>query len=190
MRNRLFVLVFGVFVIIVVGLLLSSCGQAVQTEQDQTNALMEKYVQSQPIPVGEFEWSLERHLMIELYVARNNAVSTFSVVWDSYRGKIRWSCPSIGYPIPGGTELTNPQQALSTTGAVIAQAEPNGLYAPGTSYGTFVMCVNDDGTVSPVFIEDSILTFPYPMIEVDGMLMQSPDTVSSIKINTEKPKNK
>ena len=62
----------------------------VQQQQSQ-------YEKSQPIPV--FDWSLERHLVIELYKIRNQKAVTHSV-WRSDYGLIEGDCPSYGYGIP------------------------------------------------------------------------------------------
>ena len=52
--------------------------QAVQKQQSQ-------YAIGQPVPA--FDWSLERHLVIELYRVRNSKAATHSV-WRSDRGMI------------------------------------------------------------------------------------------------------
>ncbi|MBI4137307.1 hypothetical protein HY469_04560 [Candidatus Roizmanbacteria bacterium] len=171
-------------VLIAAAITLAACESADTQEERVVNDQQSVYIKSQPVPF--FEWSLERHLMIELYTARNNAVATFSLTWDSFRGKISWSCPSIGYPIPGGTQLTNPEK-YQYNGTTLPQAEPNGLFSPQTAAGTYVMCVNEDGTVSPVFVEDNVRTFPQPMMEVDGQLVPVPETVPSLKIDPTQP---
>lgn len=143
-------------------------------ERNTVQRQKEQFRKSHPAPF--FEWSLESHLMTKLYQARNSAVSTWSYVWDPFRGKISWECPSIGFPIPGGTQLTNPEQWVrggtsGTSIVVLPQAEPNGLFSPQTAMGTYVMCVNPDGTVSPAYVEDNVRTFPQPMQEIDGKLV-------------------
>lgn len=185
--------IFGLVVIILVGTFLSACNGQTATgkEQAQTNRVMSVLIDAQPAPV--FDWSLERYLLIELYKARNSAVSTYSYVFNDYLGKIVWSCPSVGYPVPGGTQLTNPDQLTfsrvkngnhtETIEGSIPQVEPNGLYTPATSAGTYVMCVNDDGTVSPVYEERNVSTFFRPMEVKDGQLVPVAGVEPTIKIN-------
>jgi len=169
-------------VVFVVLFTLSACTATADTrERDEVQTQQELYRTTQPIPY--FEWSLQRHLMIELYKNQNQAVATWSYVWDQLRGKVSWQCASVGYPIPGGTQLTNPEQLAYSKDAVIPQAEPNGLFSPTTSSGTYVMCVNEDGTVSPVYLEELVRTFPYPMQEVGGELVRVPGTQPSYTIN-------
>lgn len=143
------------------------------------------YVANQPPPV--FDWSLERHLLTELYKARNNAVATYSYVRNQYTGKILSSCPSIGFPISAATQLTNPEMIAVReyqTGVVtLPQAEPNGLFTPTQSRGTYVMCVNADGQVEPRYYEEDVEAFVTQMHEVDGQLVQVAGAKASITIN-------
>lgn len=154
-------------------------------------AIVEKqnqlYVNNQPPPV--FDWSLERHLMTELYKARNNAVATWSYVRNQYTGKILSSCPSIGFPISAATQLTNPmviktyyQNAITT----LPQNEPNGLFTPAESRGTYVMCLDKNGQVTPRYYEEDVEAFVTPMHEVNGELVQVEGSKASITINPAK----
>ncbi len=183
MNSKKIMIVAGLVTVLLSGVLVA-CSTPDQKESNLVRNQQQLYIDSQPPPY--FDWSLERQLMTELYKARNRAVSTFSLTWDPYRGKISWSCPSIGFPIPGGTQLTNPEQTASNSVA-IPQAEPNGLFSPATSAGTYVMCINSDGTVSPTYVEDNVRTFPQPMEEVNGRLMPVNGTTPSLKISPNKP---
>lgn len=144
------------------------------------------YVNNQPAPV--FDWSLERHLLTELYKARNNAVATYSYVRNQYTGKILSSCPSIGFPISAATQLTNPSVAewhysQGVGSAVLPQPEPNGLFSPPESRGTYVMCLNKDGKVEPRYYEEDVEAFVTPMREVDGQLVPVEGAKASITID-------
>lgn len=182
----------GLFLLIVLVLMLTACsgdpnvaGKGVVAEQARTRDQISQYADSQPIP--SFEWSLERAIVIAVYRARNEAAATFSYGINPYNNSIIWECASVGYPIPGGTKLTNPQQIgyKSEYGVVtLPMAEPNGLYMPESSAGTFVSCINPDGTVSPVFSEWYVMTFPYPMQVVDGKWVRVPQVQPSIVIET------
>lgn len=156
-----------------------------RVEQQDMEKQQEVYVKTQPTPF--FDWSFERHLMIKLYEARNNAIATYSYLQSPYTGKIMSSCPSLGYPIPATTQLTNPEKVyMSPAGSyvdVIPQAEPNGLYSPPATSATWVMCVGPDGNVEPVYWESNVQTYPRPMKEVDGALVPVEGEKSSISIN-------
>jgi hypothetical protein len=182
------VLVVALFLIAFVGTFAGSCDDttAVEKERNATNNQMSQLLNSQPIPV--FEWSLEREIVIDIFRARNEAVSTWSVVQNPYTGAIMFECPSIGYPIPGGTKLTNPYQIPGNdwSNTSIPQAEPNGLYIPESSAGTYINCVNENGTVSPVFEEFYVQTFPFPVEEIDGKLVRVKGVEPTIAIQTQK----
>lgn len=161
---------------------------AVETEQRGQNLQMEQFLRNQPVP--SFDWSLERHLMIQIYIARQKATNTFSYVQSDYTGKVLWSCPSIGFPIPYSTQLTNPQQLAVRylagsryVDGVVAQQEPNGLFTPATSEATWVPCVDEKGKITPVYEEKKVTVFFRPMEEVNGTLRPVAGTVPSMSID-------
>ena len=117
-------------------------------------------------PTHKYDWSLERQLAIELYDARNERVATHTV-WRSDYGMIEGDCPSIGYPLPYDVQLTNPLRVANTGGgAVIEQAEPNGLFSSKSTSATWVRCVvkvNGKAMESPVYIEGKVTAYAYPL---------------------------
>lgn len=144
---------------IAAAIILVGCGQQSQAA-DQASVEQQQtiYQSSQPIPV--FDFSLERDIVIQLYQLRNRAVSTHTVI-RSQAGAYLWDCPSVGYPIPFDTSLTNPLQKICCDGAVVEQPEPNGLYPSKNSDGTWVMCVADKGVVTPVYTEEKASAYPF-----------------------------
>ena len=153
---------------------------ATETEQKSQNLQMSQFLRNQPVP--SFDWSLERHMLIEIYKARQRAVTTFSVVQSEYTGKVLWSCPSIGFPLPYATQLTNPQQVVghtyvpsggSVAAVAVAQQEPNGLFTPAQSDATWIPCIDEKGRITPVYEEKHVTVFMRPVTEKDGTLIQS-----------------
>lgn len=136
------------------------CGESQRTqERNAVDRQQETYLAGQPIPT--FDYSLERARIIQLYEARMNAAQTWSV-WRSQTGVIEGDCPSSGYPLPYGVQLTSPE-VYSTNGATLPQAEPNGLFTNGiTSNGTWVFCVAD-GVIAPVYVETTVTVYPGPV---------------------------
>lgn len=130
-----------------------------------------QYAVGQPIPA--FDWSLERHLVIELYKIRNQKAATHSV-WRSDRGLIEGDCPSYGYGIPYDTSLTNPLMATDedrsgvdhSSLTSIEQAEPNGVFASKNTAATWVMCLGEAGNIEPVYVETKVTVYPGP-VKVD-----------------------
>lgn len=155
--------------------------QAVQAQQDQ-------YAAAQPIPA--FEFSLERDIVIQLYAARNEEVATHTL-WRGDTSVIEGDCPSIGYPIPYDTSLTNPLRPVyryrnsSSSAVTIEQPEPNGVYASKNSIATWVRCVVRGKTV-PVYIEGKVTAYPYPIAVDYGTGRVSPAGAASVTIESRK----
>lgn len=156
------------------------CSNADSTEHDAVDQQQSLYVRNQPVPT--FQWSLERHLMVQLYQARNRQVTTYSYIVNQFTGRISWSCTSLGFPIPATTQLTNPQR-VAYQNAVIPQPEPNGVFSPPDTAGTWVMCTGEDGNIEPVYIEEHVRTYSRPMEERDGRLVPIEGQRSTITIN-------
>ena len=157
--------------------ILSACVKGDPIEMADMEAVQRQQAQygiAQPLP--SFDWSLERDVAIQLYQARNERVSTWTV-WRGDTSQIEGLCPSVGYPIPYDTSLTNPEKlALAPFGTtanrmyaegVLEQAEPNGLYASKNSIATWVRCifeVNGNTIESPVYVEGKVTTYPVAII--------------------------
>lgn len=148
-------------VLLLIPILMGQEGCENQESVDRYTAMAQQkqYAASQPVPM--FDWSLERHLVIQLYQVRNSRVATHAV-WRSAMGMIEGDCPSIGFGIPYDMSLTNPLQHW-TQGAVIEQAEPNGLFASKVTSATWVMCASAGGLIEPVYVESKVTVYPYPV---------------------------
>lgn len=161
---------------------------AAAVEQRSQDIQMDQFLRNQPVP--SFDWSLERHMLIQLYAARQRATNTFSVVQSEFTGKILWSCPSMGFPLPYATQLTNPSQIIykhhpseKDASGVVAQQEPNGLFSPGSADGTWVPCVDEKGRITPVYEERKVTTFLRPVTEQNGTLVPVAGSTASLTID-------
>ncbi len=145
-------------------------GPSQASESKAVENQQQVYLRDQPIP--QFDFSLERDIMIQLYQLRNEAASTYTVVVDSHGGEI-YSCPSIGYPLAADMQLTNPDTYLDDPNGtmdagslIMPQPEPNGLFSSTNTVGTWVMCVLSDGSVYPYYTEMNAQTWPFPVQRV------------------------
>lgn len=149
----------------------AACEPSVTTESRDAKRVAQQQSQysiGQPIPV--FNWSLERHLVIELYRVRNQKAATHSV-WRSDRGWVEGDCPSYGYGIPYDTSLTNPLLATDEDASgfdksalvAIEQAEPNGIFASKNTAATWVMCLGEAGNIEPIYVETKVTVYPGPV---------------------------
>lgn len=120
-----------------------SGGNANNADQARSATQLSVYQQNQPIP--QAAWSQYRQTLVDVELAQIHGVATTSFFFNQGATDPYKSCPSIGFPVASTSQLTNPQQAISShnvTGfAVIGQLEPNGTFT-GESTGTYVVCVD------------------------------------------------
>lgn len=149
-----------------IALLAVGCGFGSATHDEERKAIEENQSNLMAqYPVPRFDTSLERDILVQLYSLRNKARNTHSVITSDGTGQPMYDCPSIGYPIANDVRITSSQVAQTYNGNPYAlpQAEPNGVYPAESSWGTWVFCVNDDGTLNPIYNEMDTLTFPFPV---------------------------
>jgi len=179
----------SVILIVTLGFLASCCTEsAEQQDRERVNAQQTHYSDTQPPPW--FDYSLERDVVTQLYEARQQKVATHTV-WRSDTGVLEGDCPSIGYPIPYDTSITNPVAPYyysgGTSGAVVEQAEPNGLFASKNSIATWVRCVysvQGKTVEAPIYIESKVTAYPFPVLAdyTTGRVTPVGDAAPSITI--------
>lgn len=176
-----------------VALLFAACNtgsQSLAQDQKQTDKQLQQYQVAQPVPF--YDWSEQRNTLIQIYNAKNEARQTWAVL-QTITGVPVFSCPSIGFPIPADTQLTNPSQisVVNPPGlnnnntlydGVVHQMEPDGLYASGATDATYVLCLRPDGKAVPIYTEQKVTMFPFPVTIQDGKIVDS-GAPSNIEIN-------
>jgi hypothetical protein len=191
MKIRTIILFAGVV------LAVAACGGdhtgSVATEQGSVNAQQSQYNKVQPIPF--YDYSLQRQALIDIYNSKNLNQQTWDVV-TSYSGKFLFQCEAVGWPIPADSQLSNPSQVVVGSGAgsstyaygVVGQAEPDGIYT-GQTQGTYILCARPDGKVAPVYTENNVQMFPFP-VTVDPTTGEIKDSGGKSNINIDvKPGN-
>jgi hypothetical protein len=120
----------------------------------------------------------EKKLLKDIYELRDQSgLVTYTYLSNEYPnvikghtslgGKITFFCESFGYPIPYSTQFTNPQKMVGESYhavTTIAQADPNGLFSPSSTSGTWVMCKdpNPGGKeVKPLHVEANVIGSPF-----------------------------
>lgn len=128
----------------------SSNGNNIESKQQQQDTL--NLERSQPLPAVFY--SQERENLIDIELAEVNVVRTTSFVPTMTGDALLYSCPSIGFGIPDSASLSNPSQiGWNYNGwgngrmdsGVIGQMDPNGIYAPTASEGTWIICLSTTG---------------------------------------------
>lgn len=134
---------------------------AERSQQEQSSIAM---VNNQPLPV--VTWSQLRQNLIEIEQSQATATQTTSFFFNQGIADPIWSCPSIGYAIPNTASLSNPTQVIWTgsNGGVATggQMDPNGVYTPTSSTGTYVVCVDNAGRGYAAYWEGFVLTVSGP----------------------------
>ena len=160
MRNIFTKRGLGIGALVIAGALtLGACSQSVdssaqqaanQTDAQKSGAALHQLQIAQPIP--QYNWSQYRETLIQIENAQANTVQTTSFFFNQGVADPIQTCPSIGFGIASTTELTNPLQAVDNSGGnggyamtTIGQVDPTGVYS-GNSTGTYVVCVNSDGS--------------------------------------------
>lgn len=170
------------FIILVslIALSLVACDQNKQPSalrQDQATVGDQQAIYSKSLPVPVFDYSQTRSSLIQILQAKTAAVSTYSVI-ASMTGQPVYVCPSIGFPIPADTQLTNPLRADRLTGedggiAVVEQPEPDGTYTSQNTDATYVLCVRANGDVAVVYSEQKVTTFTFPVKLENGAIVDA-----------------
>lgn len=155
---------YAVIIAVLCSLLVVTCGASNGQETRDTQIIdRQQLIYANTQPINTYDWSQARQSMLNVLDARVRGISTTSLLM-SFDGKVLYVCPSRGFPIPGGAELTNPWR-FATTGsyqaAAIGQADPHGIFDPPTSAGTYVACVRPDGKVGQVYWEPPVGTFSW-----------------------------
>lgn len=138
----------------------SGSGQATENQQQQqdTNSL----VNDQPIP--HFNYSQIRQTLIDAEGIAANGTQTTSFFFQMGDQDPVFSCPSLGMPVANTAQLSNPQQVENDPypqgGAAVpvGQMDPDGVYAPTASTGTYVICVNGSGAKYLEYWEGDVMT--------------------------------
>lgn len=131
--------------------------QEYRQQQANTNSLES----SQPLP--HYNYSQIRQTLIDAETISANGTQTTSFFFQMGLQDPVFTCPSLGMPVPNSASLSNPQQPYNgpvTTdgGDVVSQMDPNGIYAPTSSSGTYVICVNNAGQPYLQYWEGDVMT--------------------------------
>lgn len=146
---------------------------ATQQDAAATNSAMQTLSKTQPIPV--ITVSRTRETLIAAIKARAASNATWTVE-RSTTGEVLRVIPSIGYPVPADTQLTNPMQMVcggNTACTSIDQAEPDGTYTSKNTDATLVIEVLDNGQTVLFVSENKLSTYAYPVKAEGGKIVKA-----------------
>lgn len=109
----------------------------------------------------------EKAMMKTILESRDHMYPTYTYLFNAMQGTIGQKiCDSVGYGLNGATQYTNPSkvyQPTATTPVVIPQADPNGLYSPASTAGTWVLCkIPGKDKVDAQYIEPDVIVLTFP----------------------------
>lgn len=151
--------------IFLVGCDLEKTSDAKQTEQ-QNKILQESNRQTGMPAIHNFR---ERKMLKEILEMRDDIkLVNYAYVYSQFTGKYTYIGKVIGYPIPYSTQYTSPQRPAESwetheSGNVtLPQADPNGLFSPDNSEGTWIQSI-DPETHEPTvtYHEERLNVFAY-----------------------------
>jgi hypothetical protein len=161
-RKRPAALIAAGVAVLAIGL--SACNNNGNSESAAQSADSTALETNQPLP--HVTWSQERENLIDIELAEVNDVQTTTFVMHNGDQNPINSCPSIGFGIPDSASLSNPLKPDSSSGTyagdVVGQEDPNGIYAPTSSEGTFVICLDSTGQPYINRVEDDVDTVGGP----------------------------
>jgi len=149
---------------------LAACGppnsSGVALEQGQNQNIQRTYELNEPAPT--FQYSQYRATGISIEAIQALGIQTTSFGFNQGIRNPIWSCPSLGEPFPNTAEITNPQQNYNAsfpnggTSYPIGNMDPNGVYTPAASTGTYVLCVDRNGVPYAQYWEGFVDTVSGP----------------------------
>lgn len=156
MKKKMFAImaIFAMMICMLVG-----CGE---TEENQyTKELMNQAYDAVGFPdVSNY---FERAQLKEIYELRDDPnLICYWYTKNDMSGKWIYQGKCIGYGIPYTTSMTaseSLQKIETTMGAeweIVPLAEPNGLYASPSTSATWILSVNEDGDITPIYVESEI----------------------------------
>lgn len=158
----------GLTVMTALGLSIAGCTSSpgVPSGQQQENQAQRQDIQSlvtsQPIP--HFSYSQIRQTLIDAETITANGTQTTSFFFQMGSPDPVFSCPSLGMPVANTAQLSNPQQVNGYWDGNLheqvptGQMDPNGIYAPSSSSGTYVICINGSGAKYMQYWEGNVMT--------------------------------
>lgn len=166
---------------------------AQQQEQNQQSQDLQSLEQSQPLP--HFNYSQERQALIVAESAAAQGTQTTSFFFNQGVQDPVSQCPSIGMGVPDSASLSNPQQIAPVSGKfgggtqVIGQEDPDGVYVPESSTGTWANCVDSQGREYLVRWEGFVYTVTGPATWDTSTHSVKLVGAPTMHISTKKPAN-
>lgn len=141
-----------------------------EKEQRAATRLLQSEAQAQVGMPDILNWTERRQMKDILELRDQPQLSTYTYIVNM-AGELLPLCHSIGYGLPYAVQYTSPSYHLDEPDGgdlAMPQPDPNGLYMPGESSATWVLCVDPEtGEPDPVYVEPSIIVTRFELT-LDG----------------------
>lgn len=162
---------FSVLILsILISIFISGCDEqptADEKDRAQQEQLLKEAQRQTGMPaIHNFQ---EKKLLKMIYELRDDEkIVNYAYLYNEYNGKLILLGKCLGYGIPYSTQYSNPEKDVYEGDhykgfGALPQAEPNGLFMPASSDGTWVMLLDKDGNPHPVYIEPKVVVSPIPL---------------------------
>lgn len=136
----------------------------------------------------------QRKLLKNAYEDMDQTILTW-VYTQGLDGRFVCIGQALGYGVPGGTQFTaghRPSGNTETWGnesILMDQAEPNGLFVPGSADATIVDLIDPaTGIAHTALIEPKVVTLPFKM-PAQAVSVQCPASIDPAKVTDAKEKS-
>jgi hypothetical protein len=161
--------------VIVIGLMLAvgcnlpeSVKTADKKDAEQQSRLQKEAQAEMGMPaVHNFQ---EKKLLKQIYELRDNEkLVCYAYLYNEMQGKLVYIGKCLGYGIPYSTQYSNPMRPAESFetheqgNITLPQCEPNGLFMPSSSEGTWLMMIDEKGEPHPVYVEPRVIVSPFKL---------------------------
>jgi hypothetical protein len=142
---------FAIAGAILVGLMTtaSSCtdgewSSSTNNDEKISESMLQDFQKAQPVPT--FKYSQYRENLIDIVTAQAQPTPTTTFFFNAGVADPVYMCASVGFPIPGTSQLTNPEKIEDRYEGDVAipQVEPNGVFT-GDTTNTTTICRDANG---------------------------------------------
>lgn len=141
---------------------------AALSDNGTSAAILQHYDAVQPVyePTGD---SAYRATLTYVEAEHVLGLNTTSFIMDpsAGHGAPLFQCPSEGSAVPNTAQLDNPDLLIpetdpgnnDSTAAVVGNMDPDGVYPPSASSGTYLRCLKPNGSSYLVYSEPDVIQF-------------------------------
>jgi len=161
MQNWKKYLLAGALPLAMIGTMASTCdgsGSGDKQEKKFTARSQKHFDEAQP--PHAYDASQARNNLLAAQDAMAEGADTWTVQTVPNVG-ITFQCPSVGFPIPFGSQITNPVKVDATNDLTTPQQEPYGIYPPADVAATYANCVLPNGQIGIFYSEPDLTTFGF-----------------------------